>query len=40
MPAHPWLAHCDRGVPATLAPYANETPVDRVSPPTRTAGTR
>jgi len=30
MPARPWLAHYDPGVPATLAPYAAETLVDLV----------
>jgi long-chain acyl-CoA synthetase len=30
MPARPWLAHYDPGVPATLAPYPTETLVDLV----------
>src|SRR6476660_7386619 len=27
----PWIAHYDRGVPATLAPYPNRTILDYVS---------
>lgn len=30
MPARPWLAHYDPGVPATLAPYPQETLIDLV----------
>src|SRR5207302_2596966 len=29
-PAAPWLAHYDKGVPATLAPYPNRTLLDYV----------
>ena len=28
--AHPWLAHYDRGIPASLAPYPDETLIDLV----------
>src|SRR6185369_15914770 len=31
MPASPWLAHYDPGVPTTLAPYPDRTLVDYVS---------
>jgi long-chain acyl-CoA synthetase len=36
-PAAPWLAHYDRGVPATLAPYPDRTLVDYVTEAARTA---
>ena len=30
MSAQPWLAHYDRGIPASLAPYPDETLIDLV----------
>ena len=35
MSAQPWLAHYDRGIPASLAPYPDETLIDLVRRQTR-----